>query len=365
MNERIPAFTEPSAAERMFSKAFGALLGLGLGRRHNFLLLVRGRRTGRVHATPVNVLQLRGKRFLVAGRGRTQWVRNAEMAGEVALRRGRWSQTFRARPVPDAEKPEILSAYLGRFRLTVQRYFPVRAGSVPAALADFVERYPVFELIPTSDPRDRALAPRPPRVDGHAAGEATGARSNTMEPSLRRWIGAAAVAGPALHLLSDALEWIGRGFSPAQLWLSYLGFVLVPVVMVGLYAVQRPRVPPGALLGAVVYGAAFVYFAHTALYALAERIADYATLVAGLGTAYTVHGALMIVGGLLFAIGSLRAGVLPRAAVITFLAGVSLGFVLGVFPGLAAAQAIASTLRNLGLIGMGLGLLGQRGTCPA
>ncbi len=68
----------------MFSRTFGVLVGLGLGLRHNYLLQVRGRKTGRIYSTPVNALDLKGQRFLVAGRGRTQWLRNAESGGEVS-----------------------------------------------------------------------------------------------------------------------------------------------------------------------------------------------------------------------------------------------------------------------------------------
>jgi len=143
-----PAFEAPTAAERIFNRAFGLLVGLGLGLRHNYLLQVRGRTTGRIFSMPVNVLELNGKRWLVAGRGRTQWVRNAEVAGEVILRKGWRRQRVRIRPVPDSEKPEILSAYLDRFKLTVQRYFPLRAGSPPAECAQIAGRYPVCELHP-------------------------------------------------------------------------------------------------------------------------------------------------------------------------------------------------------------------------
>ena len=142
------AFEAPSAGERIFNRAFGLLVGLGLGLRHNYLLQVQGRATGRVYSTPVNVLELNGKRWLVAPRGRTQWVRNAEVAGEVILKKGWRRQRVRVRPVPDSEKPEILSAYLDRFKLTVQRYFPLRAGSPPGELAPIAGRYPVFELSP-------------------------------------------------------------------------------------------------------------------------------------------------------------------------------------------------------------------------
>ena len=148
MSQPPPVFEAPSASERIFNGVFGLLVGLGLGLRHNYLLQVRGRTTGRVYSTPVNVLELNGKRWLVAPRGRTQWVRNAEVAGEVILRKGWRRQRVRVRPVPDSEKPEILSAYLDRFKLTVQRYFPLRAGSPPAEFAPLADRYPVFELNP-------------------------------------------------------------------------------------------------------------------------------------------------------------------------------------------------------------------------
>jgi deazaflavin-dependent oxidoreductase (nitroreductase family) len=141
------AFRPPTAAERIFNRAFGVLVGLGLGLRHSYLLQVRGRTSGRTYATPVNVLELHGRRWLVAPRGRTQWVRNVEVAGEVVLRRGWRRQRVRVRPVADADKPEILAAYLDRFRFTVQRYFPVGAGAAPAEFVPVAVRYPVFELL--------------------------------------------------------------------------------------------------------------------------------------------------------------------------------------------------------------------------
>ena len=150
MNRETPYFDQPSAFERLFTKLFGVLVGLGLGLSHNYLLQVRGRKTGRLYSTPVDVLTRDGRRFLVAGRGSTQWVRNALAAGGVSLKKGRRSEAFELRVIPDEEKPEILKAYLDRFRLTVQRYFPVSAGSPADTFRPLVARYPVFELIPKS-----------------------------------------------------------------------------------------------------------------------------------------------------------------------------------------------------------------------
>ena len=155
MPQDAPDFRKPTSLERSFNRIFGFLVGLGLGLPHNYLLQVPGRKTGRVYSTPVNLLELKGGRFLVAGRGRTDWVRNAEAAGEIVLKKAWTRWRFRLRPVPNAEKGEILKAYLDRYRPTVQRYFPVPAGSEPQAFLAVADRYPVFELQPTQNGLER------------------------------------------------------------------------------------------------------------------------------------------------------------------------------------------------------------------
>jgi deazaflavin-dependent oxidoreductase (nitroreductase family) len=146
-NPSIPEFRQPGTIERLFNRIFGFLVGIGLGLKHNYLLQVRGRKSGKLYSTPIDLLELGGKRFLVAPRGRTQWVRNAEAAGEVVLKKGSFRQSFHLRPVPDAEKPQYLKAYLDRFKTTVQTYFPVPAGSDQQAFGPLASNYPVFELI--------------------------------------------------------------------------------------------------------------------------------------------------------------------------------------------------------------------------
>jgi len=142
-----PVFQKPSAMERAFNRFFGFLVGLGLGLKHNYLLQVRGRKSGKLYSTPIDLLEIDGKRFLVAPRGRTQWVRNAEAAGEVTLKKGSFRQSFRLLAIPNSDKPQYLKAYLDSFKTTVQRYFPVPAGSDLQAFADIANDYPVFELV--------------------------------------------------------------------------------------------------------------------------------------------------------------------------------------------------------------------------
>lgn len=148
----MPAFLEPKPVEKFFNRAFGFLVGLGIGPGYMYLLQVRGRKSGRVYSTPVNVLDVEGNRYLVAPRGRTQWVRNAEAVGEIALKKARYRQTFRLRPISDSEKTELLKMYLDRFVTAVQRYFPVKAGSPPEAFREVAPNYPVFELQPVDKP---------------------------------------------------------------------------------------------------------------------------------------------------------------------------------------------------------------------
>src|SRR5215472_5920877 len=93
----MPEFHAPSAGERFFNRIFGYLVGFGLGFHYNYLLQVRGRKSGKLYSTPIDLLGLEGKRFLVAPRGRTQWVRNAEAAGEITLKRRSFRQNFRLR----------------------------------------------------------------------------------------------------------------------------------------------------------------------------------------------------------------------------------------------------------------------------
>jgi deazaflavin-dependent oxidoreductase (nitroreductase family) len=147
MDATLPTFREPTAVEKVFNRTFGFLVGLGLGPSHIYLLQVRGRKSGKLFSTPIDLLELQGKRYLVAPRGRTQWVRNAEAAGEITLKKGSSHHKFQLRPISEAEKPQILKAYLDSFKREVQRYFPVPAGSPPEQFAAIAASYPAFELL--------------------------------------------------------------------------------------------------------------------------------------------------------------------------------------------------------------------------
>src|ERR1700680_4742383 len=81
-------YVQETTFERIANRPFGALVRLGLGLSHNYLLEVSGRKSGKIYSTPVNVLDYNGRRYLVASRGETQWARNTRAVGRVSLRKG-------------------------------------------------------------------------------------------------------------------------------------------------------------------------------------------------------------------------------------------------------------------------------------
>jgi len=111
------------------------------------ILAVRGRSSGVTRTTPVNLLVLEGKRYLVAPRGHTQWVRNLRVAGEGELRLGRRTERFRASEVGDDEKPPILQAYLRRWKVEVGVFFDgVGPDAQDSELRRIAPDHPVFRL---------------------------------------------------------------------------------------------------------------------------------------------------------------------------------------------------------------------------
>jgi hypothetical protein len=170
-------------------------------------------------------------------------------------------------------------------------------------------------------------------------------------------VGVAAITAPIVHSLSDAIECLQGGFSGGQLWLSYVAFLVFSWLLLGIYVAHKKRPDSAGLIGALLYGVAFTYFAHTALVGLAERTPTYEALWQRLGPTYTVHGALMVIGGLLFSWSVLRAGWLPRSAIVLFASGLLVNLILAFTSAPEILQTIGTAFRNLGLVWMGIAIL--------
>ncbi|SEL93573.1 nitroreductase family deazaflavin-dependent oxidoreductase [Streptacidiphilus jiangxiensis] len=111
------------------------------------VLAVRGRKSGEWRTTPVNLLVIDGRRYLVAPRGHTQWVRNMRAVGGGELRLGKKVETFDATELTDADKPVVLRAYMKQWAWEVSYFFgDVNADSPEAELQRIAPGFPVFRI---------------------------------------------------------------------------------------------------------------------------------------------------------------------------------------------------------------------------
>ena len=107
----------------IFNPIVQGLTRLGVSVWGSRILRVRGRRSGEWRSQPVNLLTLEGKRYLVAPRGLTQWVRNIRVTGAGELVVGGRVEPFKAVEIPDDQKVPILRAYLKRWKAEVGIFF--------------------------------------------------------------------------------------------------------------------------------------------------------------------------------------------------------------------------------------------------
>ncbi|MFD8224115.1 nitroreductase family deazaflavin-dependent oxidoreductase [Streptomyces massasporeus] len=115
------------------------------------VLAVRGRKSGQWRTTPVNLLTLDGKQYLVAPRGHVQWTHNMRAAGGGELHLGKHVDTFTAAEVGDDDKTPILRAYLKRWKAEVGVFFNgVGPDSPDDELRRIAPDHPVFEITRTS-----------------------------------------------------------------------------------------------------------------------------------------------------------------------------------------------------------------------
>jgi deazaflavin-dependent oxidoreductase (nitroreductase family) len=116
------------------------------------ILEVRGRKSGAPRRTPVNLLEVDDRQYLVAPRGEAQWVRNVRADhGRLALLLGRHRDERVAQELPDSEKPPVLRAYLRRWKMEVGVFFDgVGAGSDEEDLQRIAADHPVFLLSPAN-----------------------------------------------------------------------------------------------------------------------------------------------------------------------------------------------------------------------
>lgn len=148
-NEARPHYREPGWFTRnVFNRAVAALTRAGISVLGSRVLEVPGRKTGEPRRTPVNLLVVDGRHYLVSPRGEGQWVRNVRANdGRLDLLVGRKRTHWVAREVSGDDKLELLRAYLRRWKAEVGVFFDgVGPDSSDADVRRIAPRHPVFAL---------------------------------------------------------------------------------------------------------------------------------------------------------------------------------------------------------------------------
>jgi deazaflavin-dependent oxidoreductase (nitroreductase family) len=145
--------SDPKPPPRWLTRLNVALLRLGMPIGSQHLLSVPGRKTGKLRSTPVSLLTLGGRRYIVAGLGEVDWVKNARAAGWVFLTRGRRQERARLIELPAEERVPVLREF-PRQVPGGTRFFGLPPD--PEAFAAAAPRCPVFRVEPV--PADAAPA---------------------------------------------------------------------------------------------------------------------------------------------------------------------------------------------------------------
>lgn len=148
-----PHYRQPDWFTRnVFNRLVKAFTRAGLSVRGSRVLEVPGRKSGVPRRVPVNLLKYSGADYLVAPRGETEWVRNVRAAqGRLTLIKGRKHEPFAAVELDDEAKPDLLRAYLAKWKFEVGIFFDgVGPDSSDAEVAAIAARHPVFRLEPAA-----------------------------------------------------------------------------------------------------------------------------------------------------------------------------------------------------------------------
>jgi deazaflavin-dependent oxidoreductase (nitroreductase family) len=131
----------------VFNRIVAGLTRLGISVVGSRVLRVRGRTSGEWRTVPVNLLAFEGQRYLVAPRGETQWVKNIRKAGGGELQLGRKREPITVVELANEEKPDLLRAYLKRWKAETGVFFDgVSADSPEEDVRRIAPDHPVFRI---------------------------------------------------------------------------------------------------------------------------------------------------------------------------------------------------------------------------
>ena len=99
----------------MLNPLMKSLLRLGVPMGPMILITVMGRKSGKLHTTPVGLLEADGRRFIFGTFGDVGWTKNLRASGEVKVGRGHNREFVVARELPIGESAEVLKKVLAGY----------------------------------------------------------------------------------------------------------------------------------------------------------------------------------------------------------------------------------------------------------
>lgn len=145
-HDRAPLFV------RIANRLIGSLLRAGFPMGPMILLTVRGRKSGLLRTTPVNLFEVNSHRYLFSTFGEVHWVHNLRANGEGILSHGRHKEAVNAIEMAPDEAAPVLKGGLSPFlrwplaRDMLRVFYGVTPDTPTQGFVDVARHHPVFAL---------------------------------------------------------------------------------------------------------------------------------------------------------------------------------------------------------------------------
>ena len=145
---RAPSFV------RVFNPIARRILNVGPLLGPNALITVQGRKSGLPRTTPVALVEIDGKRWVIGTFGEVNWVRNLRTAGRATLSAGNRADEVTARELMGEARTaffrDVLGPYVRKLRVGPALLAILGAGDILKDPAAAAAKRPVFELRPAA-----------------------------------------------------------------------------------------------------------------------------------------------------------------------------------------------------------------------
>jgi len=130
-----------------------------------------------------------------------------------------------------------------------------------------------------------------------------------------RLSGLATILAAGIWILTEIIEVAAGGFTPVQLSLTFIAFVILPFGVLGVHAAQAPRGDWISLIGAVCFAGSFIIWSGVTMLDMVLKTATEMDVASGgdvKKTVYSIGIVLTLVGSIVFGIATLRGGLFSK-----------------------------------------------------